>query len=281
MKVALLIASVFTTAVVGTLAYKSKSPPTENNKTTVETVTVNNNNTADGNIIDSLKNKEQVAEKTKSILRYSSNRIVYLNSQVDYYSMKEATESLKKLEQESNEPIFLWIDSPGGSVIDGATLISQMEASKAPVYTVCARLCASMGAMIHSYGHKRYALDRALLMYHPATGGVQGQVPNMISVLKTIQRYIDKMNFNVINRSGGKLTREDFENLVAYEIWIDSEDALDKGLLDSIVNLSAKGKQEKPKAKSSENTKDGNVHPRTGVEFKMIAPDRYLPLWDK
>ena len=283
MKVALAGVAVFTVAVVGTLAYKNSGTPTQNKPTPAETVTVNNN-TAEGNIIDNLKNKETVTENKKDILRLTvdSKRVVTLHSEVSYYSMKEATEKLKQLEKESNEPIILDIDSPGGSVIDGGTLISQMEASKAPVYTVCRRLCASMGAMIHSYGHKRYSLDRALLMYHPATGGVDGQIPNMLSLLKTIQRYIDKMNFNVINRSGGKLSREEFESLVAYEIWIDSEDALQKGLIDGIVNLSFTGKKEEPKkVQEGAPTEESTTAPKRKLDIKMIAPDQYLSLWNK
>ncbi len=57
----------------------------------------------------------------------------------------------------------------------------------------------------------------------------------MISLLKTVQRLIDKMNSNIYTRA--KLSKDSFEKLVSYELWIDSEDATNMGLNDAIVNL--------------------------------------------
>lgn len=279
MKTALAVTALFAVVVTGGIAVtklSNKSKKEEAPKNTSQVVTVSTP-TATGNIIDDLKNKENGEASAKEVLKFNNvdkNRVVYLNSDVNYYSMKEATNKLKELEKKSLDPIFLLIDSPGGSVIDGATLTSQMQASKAPVYTVCTRLCASMGAIIHSYGHKRYALDAALLMYHPASGGVQGQVPNMVSVLKTITRYIEKMNLNIVSRTDGKLSKQEFDTLVAYEIWIDSEDALEKGLLDGIVSLDIPNQDVKNPAAQSEVHEEevGCKSKQTPVYFQMIHP---------
>ena len=190
-------------------------------------------NTVKGDIISDLSNAEEYDSINKIVVKHKTNgRVVWFTTDFNFGSVANAVEQLKKLESESSEPIYLLLDSPGGSVFDGATLISQMEAS---IYTVCTRLCASMAAMTHSYGAKRLILDRAILMYHPASGGVQGQVPNMVSLLKSITRYIDRMNANIVGRSN--LNREEYERLVAYEIWIDSEDSVKKGLSDEIVSL--------------------------------------------
>lgn len=91
------------------------------------------------------------------------------------------------------KPIYLLINSPGGSVMDGALIISAIEASKAPVYTICTQLCASMAALIHQYGHTRYMVDRSILMFHPAAGGLMLkiawglslQMVLLISILKS------------------------------------------------------------------------------------------------
>jgi len=213
-----------------------KTAKTERSETNVVNVP---NNTLSGNITNELKgSNDELVTNNKSIIKASPNakRVVYLNDEVNYQTSSALVQSLKELEEKSTEPIYMLIDSPGGSVVDGAAVISQMEASKAPIYTVCTRLCASMAAMIHSYGHKRYALDRAILMYHPASAGAQGQVKNMISLLKTLDRYTNKMVANIVKRS--KISRSEFDSLVSYELWIDSEDALNRGLLDGIVNLS-------------------------------------------
>lgn len=177
-------------------------------------------------------------QSVKSVLKPSlnKNRVLYLNSQVDESSVNPLIDAIKALNEKSSEPIWLLISSPGGSVLHGALLISEMEASKAPVNTVCTLLCASMAAMIHGHGANRYALDRAILMYHPASAGVSGQVKNMKNTLTTIDRYIEKMVTRVVSRS--KIPADQFQKEVAYELWIDAEDAVERGLNDAIVNLS-------------------------------------------
>jgi len=201
----------------------------------------------------------EIAHKAINKISVSTNRVVYFNEIFDFYSVQNAVEQLKKPEaQDSTTPIYLLIDSPGGSVLDGATLISQIEASKAPVYTVCTRLCASMAAMTHSYGVKRFALDRAILMYHPASLGAQGQLNNMISLLGTLQRYIDKMNANVVSRS--KLSKDTYEHMIAYEHWVDAEDALKEGLIDGIISLNVPNKPA-----GQEGTAEDRANQRNGV----------------
>lgn len=174
-------------------------------------------------------------EKNVMKVTVDQSRVLYLLGVVDFPNMQILSNEIKRLSAKSNDPIWLLIDSPGGSVLDGATLISQIEASSAPVYTVCTRLCASMAAMIHSYGAKKYSTDRSILMYHPASGGAQGQVNNMLSQLTTLTRYLDKMVANVIGRSS--LSKDEYDKLVPFELWIDSDDSVTKGLSEAVINL--------------------------------------------
>lgn len=137
----------------------------------------------------------------------------------------------------STKPIFLLLDSPGGSVLDGGRIISAMQASKAPVYTVCLQLCASMAAMILEYGVERYAVDRAIVMFHPASVGamVQGELDKIVSRFTFFKRYVDKMDHYVASRSGQ--TYDAFKAQSSQELWIDAEDALSKKLIDKVVRV--------------------------------------------
>ena len=94
------------------------------------------------------------------------------------------TETAKK-----GSPIYLLIDSPGGSVITGASVVSAIEAAQVPVYTVCLQLCASMAAIIHQYGSQRLMVDRSFLMFHNARGGFEGSFPQILSQFNTINRF--------------------------------------------------------------------------------------------
>lgn len=182
------------------------------------------------------ENKGVTEKKIILNLRLNPNRTLFLTSPVEQFTVNELVNNLRQMEKTNNvDPIYLLIDSPGGSVLDGAQLISQMEAMKAPVHTVCLKICASMAALIHQYGKKRYALDRSVLMFHPASGGAQGQVDNMISRLKTIKRYVNKFNAYIINRSG--INEEEFNKMMSYELWLDAEDAKTTNFVDNIVSI--------------------------------------------
>lgn len=154
----------------------------------------------------------------------------------------EASIRLSLMDQQSSKDITIVIDSPGGSVVDGARLISAMQAARSKIRTICLSMCASMGFMIHQYGTERLALDRAILMAHPASGGVRGDVDNMANQLKTIQRYINKMEAEVGARMG--LSFETYKAKVAQEYWIDAEDALVEKALDGLVSISIERRSE-------------------------------------
>lgn len=179
-------------------------------------------------------NGVQVKTKNVTNLKVDTLRLVEINSPIGS-NILDVVNKLRKLEAANNKPIFMTIDSPGGSVIDGRGLIAQMQSMKSPIYTVCTKMCASMAAIIHQYGTERYALDGSILMFHPASGGAQGQLDNMLSLLGTIKSYLNKMNAYIISRS--KMSKEDFDKAMAYELWLDAEDAQEKGFVDKIVSI--------------------------------------------
>lgn len=148
---------------------------------------------------------------------------------------EQAAHAITALSKESKEPILLLIDSPGGSVFSGEKVVSAIEASKADVYTVCIGLCASMAAIIHQYGTKRYATDRSVLMFHDASALIGGRVSEMLSLLNLIKRKLEKTNRYIANRA--KMPYAEFVTLGANNFWIDSEDAMDKHLVDGLVVL--------------------------------------------
>lgn len=165
----------------------------------------------------------------------------------------------------TSEPIYLLLDSPGGSVIDGAKVINSIEASRRPVHTVCVTICASMAAVIHSYGHKRLAMNRAILMYHDASGGFRGEFPSIESLFMTIKRYVEKFDANIVKRS--KIDKATFEKLKEIDLWIDTEDAMSKGLVDELVfvNTGSLGFSENLEEKKSRATR----FPRTTFDVGL------------
>lgn len=186
------------------------------------------------NNLTQLHQNKASSPKTVTSLKLKNSRVLLLFGEVNG-TVSELVDEIKELGQQSKEPIYLLINSPGGSVLDGALVISAIESSPAPVYTVCTQLCASMAAMIHQYGHKRMMVDRSILMFHDAAGGLQGYVHHMLSRLNQIHAFVHKMDRYVSNRAG-----IDFERYLQEanrELWLDAEDATNLKLNDEIVNI--------------------------------------------
>lgn len=136
---------------------------------------------------------------------------------------------------QSGKPIYLLINSPGGSVMDGNLIVSAIQASTVPVYTICLQMCASMAAIIHQFGTERYMVDRSILMFHEASGGVSGQFNQMKSRFYTFDRLISKLDTEIAKRVG--LEPAAFMAKLPNELWIDAEDAIKQNFADKLVNL--------------------------------------------
>lgn len=137
------------------------------------------------------------------------------------------------------KPIFLLINSPGGSVLDGVAIVSAMQAAKVPVYTVCLQLCASMAAIIFEAGSKRLMVDRSIVMFHEAAGGFQGQFNQMKSRMRAFDRLTAKLDYEIAKRVG--IDPELFKSQLGNEIWLDAEDAVNQHFADGLVNANIEG----------------------------------------
>lgn len=179
------------------------------------------------------KTKLPVKKKLLKEIKATAANSIFLIDEISNQSVATALARLLNLDAMELDAIYLFIDSPGGDVVAGEMLVSAMESSKTPVYTVCISMCASMGAIIHAYGKERYAFDRAILMYHDAKGGARGELDQMSSLINMFQRKIDKSDSYIVSRS--KMTWDEFFKVKSADLWIDSEDAKDKGLVDNLV----------------------------------------------
>lgn len=167
-------------------------------------------------------------------LKITKGRTVIISGEVGDASRSQARRILE-LARESTDPIYIMLNSPGGSVFDGVQVIQAIEASRAPVYTVCAGICASMAAIIFEYGTKRFIANKSILMFHPASGGAQGEIDKMVSRLTFIQSYIGEMEANIARRSG--MAFKDYKFLSGVELWT-AQSAVKQGLADAVVLLS-------------------------------------------
>jgi ATP-dependent Clp protease protease subunit len=179
--------------------------------------------------------------KTVKNLTLNADNVTYLSNEVTEESVNNIIARIQENE-DSGKDLYIIINSPGGSVFAGARLIAYMEASTVNVNTVCVSLCASMSAQLFEHGKKRYMIDGAGLMFHQASGGVEGPVKGMKNLLGYVDREVQKLDAYVADRSG--ISRKAWDDLVSVDYWVAADDAIQAKLADGLVVVNVKGQVE-------------------------------------
>lgn len=135
--------------------------------------------------------------------------------------------------EEEREPIFLFINSPGGDYTEGFPLIDIIELSKTPVYTVNMGQWSSMAFLIGITGHKRFALPHATFLMHDGVSGGFGTSKKIQDAIKFLGRLDEKVKVHVLKHSN--MTKEQYEAIERVEVYLLSEEALARGFIDEIV----------------------------------------------
>lgn len=167
--------------------------------------------------------------------RLLKERIIFITGQVEDHMANLIVAQLLFLEAEDpKKDIFLYVNSPGGSVTAGMAIIDTMHHIKPDVATVCVGMAASMGAMILSQGAKgkRAVLPNAEVMIHQPLGGAYGQATDIDITAKHILKTRDKLNKLLAKATGQKLSK--IEQDVERDFFMDAEEAKAYGIIDKI-----------------------------------------------
>jgi ATP-dependent Clp protease protease subunit len=182
---------------------------------------------------------EQTAKGERSYDIYSrllKERVIFLTGQVEDHMANLIVAQLLFLESESPEKdIFLYINSPGGSVTAGMSIYDTMNFIKPNVSTVCIGQAASMGAFLLSGGTKgkRYVLPNSRVMIHQPLGGFQGQASDFEIHAKEILSIKDKLNRLLAEHSGQPL--EVIERDTDRDNFMNAQQAVDYGIVDAVL----------------------------------------------
>lgn len=168
--------------------------------------------------------------------RLLRERIVFLGQQVTDEIANLVVAQLLYLEAEDPEKdIYLYINSPGGSVSAGMGMFDAMNHIAPDVCTICIGLAASMGAFLLSAGAKgkRMSLPNSRIMIHQPLGGAQGQATDIEIQAKEILYLKQKLNQHLADHTGQPLSRieEDTER----DFFMSSEEAKEYGLIDQVI----------------------------------------------
>ena len=167
--------------------------------------------------------------------RLLEDRIIFLNGEIDDNVANLVIAQLIYLEGKNpDKDIFLYINSPGGSVSAGFAIYDTMQYIKCDVTTICVGLAASMGAFLLSSGTKgkRFALPNSEIMIHQPLGGAQGQASDIEIQARHIARIKMKINEILSEKTGKslKLIEKDTDR----DNYMTAEEAKKYGLVDQI-----------------------------------------------
>jgi ATP-dependent Clp protease, protease subunit len=182
--------------------------------------------------------KTQGGERAFDIFsRLLKERIIFVTGPIEDHMANLIVAQLLFLESEDpKKDIFLYINSPGGSVTAGLSIIDTMHHIKPDVATVCVGLAASMGSLILSQGAKgkRFILPNAEVMIHQPSGGAYGQAADIDITAKHILKTRDRLNKMLAKATGQKLQK--IEQDVDRDFFMDAEEAKTYGLVDKVYN---------------------------------------------
>lgn len=182
---------------------------------------------------------EQTSRGERSYDIYSrllKERIIFLTGQVEDHMANLVVAQMLFLESENpDKDIYLYINSPGGSVTAGMSIYDTMQFIKPDVSTVCMGQAASMGAFLLAGGAegKRHCLPNSRVMIHQPLGGFQGQASDIQIHAKEIQHIKGKLNNLLAKHTGQPL--DIIEQDTDRDNFMSADQAMEYGLVDSVL----------------------------------------------
>jgi len=167
--------------------------------------------------------------------RLLKERIIFVSGEVrDEMANLIVAQMLFLEADDQNKDITLYVNSPGGSVSAGLSIIDTMHHIKPDVATVCMGMAASMGSLILSQGAKgkRYMLPNAEVMIHQPSGGAYGQASDIDITAKHILKTRERLNRMMAKATGQKLPK--IEADMDRDFFMDAEEAKKYGIVDKV-----------------------------------------------
>lgn len=183
-------------------------------------------------VIEKSSNKEYAYDLYSRLLK---DRIIFLSGEINDSLASIIVSELLYLDHQNHEDIYLYINSPGGSVTSGLAIYDTMNYIKSDVRTIVVGMAASMGAFLLSSGAKgkRCALKNAEVMIHQVLGGAQGQATDIKIHAEHILKIKKKLNKILAANTGQNLNK--ITNDCERDNYMSAAEALDYGLIDEII----------------------------------------------
>lgn len=167
--------------------------------------------------------------------RLLKERIIFVTGEVrDEMANLIVAQMLFLEAEDQTKDITLYVNSPGGSVSAGLSIIDTMHHIKPDVSTVCMGMAASMGSLILSQGAKgkRYMLPHAEVMIHQPSGGAYGQASDIDITARHILKTRERLNKMMAKATGQKISKIEID--MERDFWMDADESKKYGIVDKV-----------------------------------------------
>ena len=171
--------------------------------------------------------------KADETIQFTSKNTIALRSEVNGDSVAKFVDDFYK---NTSNPLYVYIDSPGGSVIDGFKIIEAIKNDKSRKIVCVANTAASMAFSILQACPVRYVTDHSIVMQHVGSYGIQGQSPNNVTMLDFAERMFKRMSQDDAKRLG--LTYAAFRAKIRDDWWMFSDEAVGFKAADGTAQVS-------------------------------------------
>jgi len=168
--------------------------------------------------------------------RLLKDRIIFLGTQIDDLTANIVIAQLLFLEAtDPDKDIYIYINSPGGSVSSTIAIYDTIQYIRSDVSTICIGMAASGAALILASGAKgkRFALPNSRIMLHQPLGGAQGQVTDIEIQTRELKRIKDSLNRILTHHTGQKL--EKVEKDTERDFYMTAQESKEYGLVDEVI----------------------------------------------
>ena len=184
------------------------------------------------NVLEKKNNYERVYDLYSRLLE---DRIIFITNEIDDNNANIIISELLYLDSISHEDIYIYINSPGGSITSGMAIYDTMNYIKSDCNTICIGIAASMASILLSSGTKgkRYILPNSEVMIHQPLGGTTGQATEIKIHAERILKLKDKLN-KILSKNT-KTNIKKIEQDTERDFFMNAEEALKYGLIDGIM----------------------------------------------
>ena len=183
--------------------------------------------------VESAQGVREVSLNTRHLM----NRRIFIHGEINDESANDFLSQMLYLEQESSEPITIYINSPGGSVNAGLVIYDCIQSSEVEINMICAGMAASMAAVILAGGQKgrRFILPHSKVMIHEPliSHGVGGSATSIKNISDSIIETRELVN-NILAKHTGK-TVDEVNKATSFDNYMNAEEAIQFGLCDAIT----------------------------------------------